>query len=399
MTAATLGSALSSCQASAADTLEISLLVGSIPAEVLKKFRQQASSPVKFQTLNQLSDLFSQLQRWQSKQAPGFSLKQLLPWIKDPQQRQSDTLVSLDDYWLASAIAQNLIEPIQLEPDTLEKLPADWLSNWQDFINQAAKQQTSSKQAASETAPNAVWAAPYRVQPLVIVYREGKIPSTGGAEPFASWRDLLAPALQNRIAMPEHPRIVLGLLQKIHNGSFNLSIESNVKAPPTAADIEQQLAEQLSDLLSQLDRQVKAYSAENSLKALINEDVDVAISWSADIVAAQRRYRDLKIAIPVEGSLLSTDIWVRPKGAVMSETAKSWISYCWEEGPATQISRSGRGLSPIFLGETALALPEALAESALPLAAIRNSEPLLPLSTEAQTAYFNFWQRSRTVAS
>ena len=395
-TAAALGSTLSSCSANAAETLNISLLVGSIPAEVLKKFRQQASSPVKFQTLNQLSGLFSQLQRWQSKQDSGFSLRQLFPWVKDPEQRQPDNLVSLGDYWLTSAIAQNLIEPLQLETTVLEKLPADWLSDWQSLVEQAAKQ-PKPEQSAVEPTTSSIWAAPYRVQSLVIVYREGAVPIAAGAKPFSSWRDLLSPALQNRIAMPEHPRIVLGILEKIRNGSFNPSIESSAKAPPTVAKIEQQLNEQLGDLLGQLNRQVKTYSAESSLKALINDDVDVAISWSADIVAAQRRYQELKIAIPEEGSLLSTDVWVRPKGAAMSETAKSWISYCWESGPATQISRSGKGLSPVFLGEAAtLALPEALANSTLPLETIRKSEPLLPLSPDAQTAYFNFWQRSRT---
>lgn len=400
----TLSSTLLGCRPSAADTLAVSLLTDSVPAEVLKKFRQQTTAPVKFQMLNQLSDLFHQLQRWQSpKKSNSFSLKQLLPWIKDPEQLQPDNLVSLDDYWLISAIAQDLIEPLQLAPESLEKLPADWLQNRQQLINQgiqgqigqnpAAKNQNTASEQTADTA-NSIWAAPYRVQSLAIVYRQGKVSATSGAEPFSSWRDLLDPTLQNRIAMPDHPRIVLGLLQKIRSGSFNPSVESSTKTPPTAAEVEQQLTEQLGELLAQLNRQVKTYDGENALKALINDDVDVAISWSADIVAAQQRYQDLKMTIPTEGSLLSADVWVRPKGAPMNETAKTWIDYCWETGPATQISRSGEGLSPIFLGKET-ALPEVLASSALPLEAIQNSEPILPLSAEVQTAYFDFWRKGR----
>ncbi len=402
--AATVGSTLSSCRPSTAESLGISLLTDSIPAEVLKKFRQQAIAPVKFQTLNQLSGLFYQLQQWQSPQkADSFSLKQLLPWTKDPKQLQPDNLVSLDDYWLTSAIAQDLIEPLQVGPESLKKLPADWLQSWQQFINQgvqdksgqnptAKNQGTASKSATNIS--NTIWAAPYRVQSLAIVYRQNKVSAPSGAQPFSSWRDLLDPALQNRIAMPEHPRIVLGLLQKIRSGSFNPSVESSTETPPTAVEIEQQLTQQLGELLVQLNRQVKTYDGENSLKALINDDVDVVIGWSADIVAAQGRYQDLKMTIPAEGSLLSADIWVRPKGAPMNESAKAWIDYCWEPGPATQISRSGGGLSPIFLGREA-ALPEALANSPLSLEAIQNSEPILPLSPAVRAAYFNFWQQGR----
>jgi len=402
--AAAMGGALSSCRPSAPDALRISLLTDAIPAEVLKKFRQQTNAPVKFQTLNQLSGLFQQLQRWQlPDKSKSFSLKELLPWVEDPKQIQPDNLVSLDDYWLAGAIAQDLIEPLQLKPGALEKLPADWLQNWQQFINQGVpdrggKNLASQNQDAAPNltgdAANTIWAAPYRVQSLVVVYREGKVLATSGAEPFSSWRDLLDPTLQNRIAMPDHPRIVLGLLQKIRSGSFNPSIESSAQTPPTASDIERQLAEQLGEPLAQLNRQVRTYDGENSLKALINGDVDVAVSWSADIVAAQRRYQDLKMTIPTEGSLLSADVWVRPKGAPVNEAAKDWIEYCWEMGPATQISRSGEGLSPVFLGKESR-LPPVLASGPLSLEAIQNSEPILPLSAAVQTAYFNFWQQER----
>ena len=426
MTAATLGSVLSSCRSDDSSTLAISLLEGSVPAEVLKKFKQQVETPVKFQTLNQLSSLFQQLQQWQSKQEPELSkqAKQLLFWIDDPMEVRPDNLISLDDYWLASAIEQDLIEPFQLEAGVLDKLPADWMQSWQQFIERSvensagqaetgASKTSASKTSASKTGANMLWAAPYRVQPLVLVYRQGKIPTTTGqTESFSSWRELLAPALRNRIAMPEHPRLVLGVLQKIRSGSFNPTIESNaiessaiendtiesssarLKAIDLkTTDIEQQLESQLGDLLVEFDRQVKTYDAQNSLKALINGDVDVAVSWLSDTVAAQRRYQDLKIAIPTEGSLLSTDIWVRPKGAAMSKSASDWIGYCWEDGPATQISRGGGGLSPVFLGKEAT-LPNTLSNDLL-LETLRNSEPLLPLPKETQKAYFSFWQRVR----
>ena len=391
-TAAVLSGVASSCRPTAADAaLKISLLEGSVPAEVLKKFRQQVGDAVQFQTANQLSDLFRQLQRWQSKQAPDFSLRQLLPWVQEPVRVQPDNLVSLGDYWLTSAIAQNLIDPIQLSSETLEKLPVAW----QQFVSRGPKGQPSTGTDTPSGEPaNILWAAPYKVQFLVVVYRQKKVSAASGTQPFSSWRDLLDPEFKNRIALPDHPRIVLGLLTKIQSDSFNLGIEGTADKPPTAKEIENQLARQVSEVFPQLDKQVKTYDADNSLKALINEDVDVAVSWSSEVVAAQRRYRELKMTIPAEGSLLSADLWVRPKGAEMSDRAKTWIDYCWEPGPATQISLSRKGLSPVFLGAEAT-LPAVLAERELSFEAIRNSEPLLPLSPDAQTAYFKFWQRMR----
>lgn len=376
-------SSLSGCRQVPANALRIALLEGSVPAEVLKKFRQEAAEPVSFQTVGQLSSLFEQLQRSQSPQKRQSSIRRLFDWVKKPAPPQPDSLISLGDYWLTSAIAQNLIDPIQLSPAVLAKLPL----SWQQFVSRGPKGQPGGESST-------LWAAPYKVQFLVVVYREGKVPKTSGSQPFSSWRDLLDPALKDRIALPDHPRIVLGLLQKMQSGSFNPSLESAAEKPPTAAEIKNQLSEQLGNLYSQLDQQVKTYDASNSLKALINEDVDVAVSWSADVVAAQRRYRDLKMTIPNEGSLLSADVWVRPKGPAMSQAAQDWISYCWEPGPAAQISLTGKGFSPIFLGEEAT-LPKALASSAPLIESVRNSEPLLPLSPEAQTAYFEFWQQIR----
>ena len=396
-TAAAVGSTLSGCRAAAADALKVALLEGSVPAEVLKKFQQQVAEPVtfqwlarpsvQFQTSGQLSELFLQLQRWQDKQKSSFSLRQLLPWVKEPAEQKPDNLVSLGDYWLTSAIAQNLIDPLQLPPDTLEKLPL----SWQQFVTRGAKGQLAQLGSSTDT----LWAAPYKVQSLVVVYRQDKVLQTTNTQPFSSWRNLLDPVLQGRIALPDHPRIVLGLLQKMQSDSFNIAIES-ATGKPTVNSIRQQLAQQLSNLFSQLDRQVKTYDSTNSLKALINEDVDVAVSWSADVVAAQQRYRNLKMTIPTEGSLLSADMWVRPKGADLSEAAQAWIDYCWEAESAIQISLSGKGLSPVFLPDDA-DVPKVLTNKELAIDAMRNSELLLPLSAEAEIAYFEFWQQMRAV--
>ncbi|MGI8935043.1 MAG: extracellular solute-binding protein [Phormidesmis sp.] len=374
-----LSSLLTGCGATA-NALRVTLLEGSVPAEVLKRFRQQAESPVDFQMITQLETVFQQLQRWQlPPKAPTFSLRRL-PWAQGAPRPAASNLVSLGDYWLAEAIAQDLIEPLDLPTETLEKLPVAW----QQFVSREARS------GSDQIAANALWAAPYKVQTLVIAYRPDQFPQAGSRSPFKTWRDLLQPQLRRQLALPDHPRIVLGLLQKMQSGSFNPSFEMPADSASAA-----QLTDSLIEPFTQLNQQVRTYDSDTSLKALVNQDVAAVVGWSGDVMAALQQYRELKVVIPAEGSLLSADMWVRPKGADMSAAAKKWIAFCWQTGPATQISIAGKGLSPIFL-DRGVSLPGALEDSPLSITAIQNSEPLLPLPAAVQTAYLNLWQQVRT---
>jgi putative spermidine/putrescine transport system substrate-binding protein len=297
-------------------------------------------------------------------------------------------LVSLGDYWLESAIAQNLIAPLEIPAASLEKLPAAW----QQFASRDAKGQlegqvieggVDSQPDQKPAAPKIfLWAAPYQFQSLVIIYHQRL--SSGDHPPFTSWRDLLQPSLRQSIALPSHPRLVIAIAQKIQSGRFNPVLEGSNSGPALDAA--------LVDTFNQLNLQVKTYDSNNSIKALINEDVKAVVGWSGDAVAASKRYRDLRIVVPEEGSLLSAEMWVRPKGADMSAAAQQWIDFCWQSGPATEISLSKRGLSPIFLQKD-IRLPETLANGLLSAAAIENSEPLLPIPVALQAAYLQQWQQ------
>ncbi len=389
-----LTSWLSGCRQTAANALKITLLEGSIPSQVLQKFQKQADSPVSFQMGAQIEGIFQQLQRWQKAPEPSaFSLRRLLPWAKAEVVLKPDNLVSLGDYWLESAIAQKLIAPLELPPDSLEKLPA----TWQRFASRDEKGQLEGQagivpSASSQPPPAApklsLWAAPYQVQSLVIVYNQRLL--SDDTPPFKSWRDLLQPSLRASIALPNHPRLVIALAQKIQSGQFNAVLESADGGPVIEPAI--------VDILQQLNEQVKTYDSENSLKALVNEDVKAIVGWSGDAVAASRRYQDLRIVVPEEGSLWSAEMWVRPQGADMSAAAQQWIDFCWQTGPATQISISNRGLSPTFI-QKEVSLPKTLEKGLLSATTIQNSEPLLPIPITLQTAYWEKWQQLRSGAT
>ena len=374
---------------------------GAIPAEVLQAFRKQAENPVKFQLVSQIASVFQQLQVWQQPpKTSSFSIKRFLPWAGAETVPKPDDLVSLGDYWLESAIAQNLIEPLSLPAASLEKLPVAW----QQFASRSAPGDVGAVGGAiAPTAP--LWAAPYKVQSLVIVYRQGEFPESSASNPpFKSWRDLLQPEFRQSLALPNHPRLVIGLAQKIQNGSFNPILEGYSSDTASPAPSTEKLDGALVDTFTQLNQQAKTYDSGNSLKALVNEDVKAVVGWSGDAVAAAKRYRDLRIVVPSEGSLLSVDMWVRPRSAgngpgpnsKISPAAAQWIDFCWQPNSATQISVSGQGLSPIFLPAD-VGLPKTLSESFPYIEAIKKSEPLLPIPEKLQAAYFELWQQLRSV--
>lgn len=381
-------SALLGCSRTAQERLTVTLLEGAVPAEVLKQFRQQVDLPVSFRTDAQMQWIYQRLQRWQPPEQAD-SWQRFLPWYTPEDVAASGQLMSLGDFWLRDAIAQDLLDPIELSAEALETLPFEW----QQFVSRNSQGQT----APAGTPERAIWAVPYKVQSLMIVYRKSQFAQmqSAAAQPFTTWQDLLAPRLRQRVALPSHPNIVMGLLQKMQSGSFNTGFDSSVNSSAATPQLVSQLDSQLRAPFLALNQQVKTYDAANGLKALVNEDVDVALAWSGDVVTALQRYRDIAAVIPAEGSLLSADLWVRPKGAPMSAAAKRWIAFCWELGPATQISVSGRGLSPIFL-EDAAARPDILSTHLLPAVAMKNSEPLLPLPENLQKAYLDLWEQLRT---
>lgn len=376
-----------------ADTLRMTLLEGAIPTEVIKQFRRQTDESVRLKILPQMHRVFQQLQRWQQSPEATMALwRRLVPLRSEQTAPLTDSLVSLGDYWLTEAIAQNLIEPLAISEEAWERLPMQW----QQFISRDSQGQVAGQTATQDSAALQRWAAPYKVQALTIVYRQSLTESQAGSNsPYQTWENLLDARLNQRIALPDHPNIILGLLQKIQSGRFNSSFDSVVNSSASIPQLTEQLQKQFAEPFQRINQQVKTYDSSTALKALINEDVQVAVAWSSDVVTALQRYRDLRAAIPTDGTLLSADMWVQPVGTDLSAAAKRWIDFCWQPGPAAQISVSGRGISPVFLSDQ-VALPEVLSGSLLATAALEKSEPLLPLPGNLQSAYFSVWQQLRS---
>lgn len=360
-----LGVAIASCRPGSSSSLKIKLLARSVPSQVLKAFNR--ATPTDFDAASSLADIYQQLQQWQSPQPAVDSLWRRLLSMGASDTEESATqsvdtqLVTLSDPWLDNAIRQQLIQPLP-ELAFVELLP----ESWQQLLRR--------DQSGNPTAIGALWAVPYRVQGLMIAYQKPMFQSNANTKPITKWADLWRPELAGRIAMPNQPRLAAAIVLKA------LGYSVNDESALAQDDVQEQLLA--------LYRQVRVFDSEAYLKALVNEDVWLAVGWSGDILATLVRYRRLGAVHPQEGTVLTTDLWVVPANADMTETAQAWMEYCWQPPIATQISVSTYGLSPLFFVPGAN-VPEQLPQQ--PLLMPDHSEVLLPLSSSAQTVLSNLF--------
>jgi putative spermidine/putrescine transport system substrate-binding protein len=368
-----LSQLLAGCSGQDQAKLRVQLLKGSIPAQVVNKFRSTLNqrADLKFAPVEQLKDLFTQLQSWskQDEKADDNQLKLPLPLIRSKQTSQPD-LVTLGDYWLAQAIEQKLIQPLDLT-----KLQ-QWLtlpSRWQELVRRNNQGQLD--------AQGKVWAAPYRWGNTVIAYNRDKFKSLGWTP--SDWSDLWRPELRDRISLLDQPREVIGLTLKKLGQSYNT--ENLNKVP----ELEQQLRA--------LHQQVKFYSSDTYLQPLILGDTWLAVGWSTDVLSVMQRYQQIAAVIPKPGTALWADLWVRPSGIASSTSlGEQWIDFCWQPQIAQQISLQTKATSPIPVTLKPGDIQEQLRSLLLSdIQVFQHSEFLLPLSKATMQQYQSLWQKIR----
>lgn len=369
-----LSQLLAACDGQDRAKLRVQLLKGSIPAQVVNKFRTlNQRADLQFSPVEQLKELFTQLEsgsKQQNKQADDRQLGLPLPFIQSKQVVQPD-LVTLGDYWLERAIEQKLIQPIDAA-----KLQ-QWLnlpSRWQELVKRNDQGQLD--------AGGKVWAAPYRWGNTVIVYNREKFEFLGWTP--SDWGDLWREELRDRISLLDQPREVIGLTLKKLGKSYNTENINNVP------DLEQQLRA--------LDQQAKLYSSDTYLQPLILGDTWLAVGWSTDVLPAVQRYQQIAAVIPQSGTALWADLWVRPSGALSSTSlGEQWINFCWQPQIAEQISIQSKATSPIPLKLNSSDIQKPLQSLLLSEPEIfQRSEFLLPLTEATMQQYQSLWQKIRT---
>ncbi|HEY9763075.1 MAG TPA: extracellular solute-binding protein [Trichocoleus sp.] len=350
--------ALGACAGSPSSVkTQIYLLDRSIPLRLIKAFQRQkqASDKVAFETAATLFDLFQKLQSWQkSPTSAGSALRLPLPQRSQASVRRPD-LITLSDAWLQPAIQGNLIQPFS------EQELASWQqlgAPWQTLVK---RDRTGLPSASGE-----IWGIPYRWGYLQVIYNRRHFEQLGWQP--QRWADLWKPELKHKLALPDHSRVVLGLVLKTLGKSANTL---DLKTVPA-----------LSEKLASLHQQVRFYSADHYLEPLILEDISVAVGWSTDILPLVQEYRQFAALSPTEGTLISADLWVRPavsaaepsEATSLSESARNWVDYSLNPQTALELTLYSQACSPLFWNVATSALPEALRD-----------KPLLTLTPEAQT--------------
>jgi putative spermidine/putrescine transport system substrate-binding protein len=374
---------LSGCGTREFQTLKLLLLKNSIPAQVMGEFRRQLNNraALNFSPVAQLDELFRRLQEWKQPPSNNADGGWNLPILnRTGESSNLPDLVTLGDYWLERAIAQQLILP--LDPATLqqwENLPPQW----QTLVRRNAEGRLDPE--------GQVWGAPYRWGTTVLVYRADKFRNLGWTP--QDWSDLWRPELRHRLSLLDSPRQVIGLTLKHLGESYNRSRLDDVP--------------ELTEQLQTLHRQTRLYSSDAYLQPLVLGDTWVAQGWSTDALLAMQRNPQLRAVVPASGTALWSELWVRPAGPneVNPETtppasalAQEWINFCWKPEMVVQLSQLSKAASPLLLNRDRETLPRALQTDGVLLPsteAIANSEFIQPLTLEVAQLYEDLWRDIR----
>ncbi|MBD0336010.1 MAG: extracellular solute-binding protein [Cyanobacteria bacterium Co-bin13] len=377
-----IGMALAGCggRFNSADN-QIQLLDRSIPLRLVRAFQRQKppDTQVSFETRKTFLELFEQLRAWQAAPAANRTVLNLpLPGNRTASTQQAE-LLSLGDYWLRPAIQEKLIQP----------LPINALQAWTDLA--PAWQELMRRDRNGFLSPQGeVWGLPYRWGYLQIIYNRRHFEALGWQP--QGWADLLRPELRGRMALPDHPRIVLGLALKL------LGASANATDPQAVAGLAQRL--------TALHQQTRFYSSDHYLEPLVLEDISLAVGWSTDILPVAQEYRQFEALMPEEGTLLTADLWVKPAplpdtapSQELSAVTQAWLQYCLDPQAALELTLYSLGASPLFWNQEAAALPEALRNR--PLLTLtpetqQRSEFLLPLAEPVQRIYDDLWLQMRS---
>ena len=380
-----LATLLAGCDSQNQAALKIRLLKNSVPAQLLGAFRkslQGQSVNLDFKPETQLQELFTLLQTW--KQTENQPVSQRFP-IKIPFLNQSSTatsadLVTLGDYWLATAIQQTLIQPLNSSSwQQWQKLP----EKWRTIVTRNDEGVPDPK--------GKVWAAPYRWGSTVILYRKD-IFRDKNLQPPTDWGDLWRDDLRGHISLLDQPREVIGLTLKRLGKSYNT--------------IDLKTAPQLETDLRSLHQQVKFYSSDNYLQPLLLGDTWVAVGWSTDALPLIQRSQPIEAVFPKSGTAVWADLWVHPATSQPVQETQAllskWINFCWTPAIAPQLSLLSDAASPILTALDAATFPKALQKNPLlvpnPEQLLDRSEFLEPLPTATVESYRSLWERFRRVS-
>jgi len=209
----------------------------------------------------------------------------------------------------------------------------------------------------------------------MIAYRQDKFQSLGWQP--QDWGDLWKPEIKQKISLLNQSREVIGLTLKKLGYSYNQENLTNIP--------------QLKLELKSLHEQVKFYDSRKYLEPLILGDTWLTVSWSKDILPILATYKNIVGIVPLSGTSLWVDLWVKPKNQGTNQNnlqqIYKWINFCWETESAQKINLFTNGISPIILPEKNHQNIPTISQEVLD-----KSEFINPLSELSNQEYRHLWQ-------
>lgn len=343
---------LNGCQFSdSTNSLKLGLTTGSIPGKFIRNFSQSN----KIKLVPKINKNYDELIRVFNKSS------------------NSIDILGLGDAWLSSLPSPpRTIDPKRIPNWNL--IPPQWRT--------------------VGVRDNRILAIPFRWGTTVIIYNQAKLKQQN-IPPIASWQDLWHPRLKRKISLPDNAREVIGLCLKRRGLSFNstdpfqttqIQAKSSAGERGIRAKIMPNQFTQLKTDIDTLNQQVLNYTSTYYVQSLVNEDTWVAVGWSADVIEIVKRYPELKIIHPQEGTALWFDCWVIPKNSANIASAYQWFNYCLDPANSRLITllTNGKGITD--------------REESLSPAYLHRCEPILPLPPEIDRQYQKIWQDLRQKA-
>lgn len=132
-------------------------------------------------------------------------------------------------------------------------------------------------------------------------------------EDITSYQDLLNEKYRNNITLIDDQRIIIGMALLANGYDMN-----------TVNSDELEVAK---EWLLKLKPNIKAFDSDSPKNFLITEESDIAVLWNAEAALAYQENPNIQFIYPKEGSALSMDNFVIPKGSKHLDEAYQFIDY------------------------------------------------------------------------
>ena len=159
--------------------------------------------------------------------------------------------------------------------------------------------------------PKNQYSVPYFWGNIGIIYNQNNVAQ---ADLKAGWRLLNNPKYKNQIYIYDSERDVFMIAEKILGYSVNTTDDTQINAA--------------FELLKEINATTKpVYAVEDLIDAMVNEQKNIAVSFSGDAAYILSQNKNMKFFVPEEGTNIWMDSMVIPANAQNVSLAYKWINY------------------------------------------------------------------------